>query len=934
MKHTPLAALFLFSMLLLSQTVNAVTYVKDHTNCPASYQSQDCTGINKACGYTGSILYCSDPSTINSSVPGSIGSSGNAGPYNTSLGGGYIIDCVKADTTCMPWFCQSDSSCHNIHRKTNCDANAHTYTCDTNCISGYENCDADWGDGCEVRVLVSDCSVIGGVNANNTVNSSCECQCKTGYYDCDASGPGAGNGCEKHDGDACIGAGGLTGIQTGCDCIIPPQHHLTGIAASYSSADPNLWSVQYGTGDLMNLTSVNYNTILGVNGSGCLIFNDSSSMCTAPINSVGVEGSGSAGHLAWWYNNTDLTYDSDGKAYWDYTSNRLGIGTTSPQNALNVIGDINATGYVYGMTVLCIGTDCKTTWSQITDTLPWTNSSSQVFLREGYPLYVNVSNTLFVNGTSGNIGIGASAPQQKLNVIGNINATGSIYESGLLLSSTYVAQTTEVTAGTGLTGGGDLSASRTLNMNTTYLSGSAYDSRFINEGQADAVALGTDTTGEYVFNLTQGTGISITGGTGETSTPTISIDSTVPQIGVDETISGAWTFSNDATFEKNVIVAGNITYVNSETVNVNGSIVPPYDDWFSIGTSTKQWKSIHGVSLIQDGKAALDNGTAFSQTGGSDATVSGAYNALDIQLGTGVVSSTELSAGAVTNVKVAANAINTTQIVDSTITADDLASTGVTAGDYGGSIVIPTYTVDADGRITAASNTTIRSASTTLKGIIQLDNTISSVSTSDASTANATKTAYDTAAAKASPGTCPAGQAVQNTTTGGVECIPVASGGEVEGAGSAGYLAQWNSSTTLNASIIYQSGTDIGIGTNDPQKKLDVVGDINATGYVYGMTGLCIGTDCKTDWSQVTGTLSPWDNSSTQTFIRNGYPLVVNVSNTLFVNGTSERVGIGTSAPQKTLHVAGDGMIVSNDSTTRSEIYWDSANNRLVIRVN
>ena len=199
-------AVLLLSLLLLGQTADAATYVKDHTDCPTTYQSQDCTGVNKACGYTGSILYCSDPSTINSPVPGTVWISGNFAPYSAGLGGGYIVDCVKADTTCTPWFCQSDSACYNIHRKTNCTANAHTYVCDNSCISGYENCDADWGDGCEVRVLVSDCSAIGGVNANNTVNSTCDCQCKTDYYDCDASGPGAGNGCEKHDGDTCTGA--------------------------------------------------------------------------------------------------------------------------------------------------------------------------------------------------------------------------------------------------------------------------------------------------------------------------------------------------------------------------------------------------------------------------------------------------------------------------------------------------------------------------------------------------------------------------------------------------------------------------------------------------------------------------------------------------------------------------------------------------------
>ena len=43
----------------------------------------------------------------------------------------------------------------------------------------------------------------------------------------------------------------------------------------------------------------------------------------------------------------------------------------------------------------------------------------------------------------------------------------------------------------------------------------------VNSVAADSVALGTDTTGDYVESLTQGTGISITGGSGEGSTPTI-----------------------------------------------------------------------------------------------------------------------------------------------------------------------------------------------------------------------------------------------------------------------------------------------------------------------------------------------------------------------------------------------------------------------------
>lgn len=45
--------------------------------------------------------------------------------------------------------------------------------------------------------------------------------------------------------------------------------------------------------------------------------------------------------------------------------------------------------------------------------------------------------------------------------------------------------------------------------------------------QANSIALGTDTTGDYVSGLTSGTGVTVTGATGEGSTPTIAIGQAV-----------------------------------------------------------------------------------------------------------------------------------------------------------------------------------------------------------------------------------------------------------------------------------------------------------------------------------------------------------------------------------------------------------------------
>ena len=68
----------------------------------------------------------------------------------------------------------------------------------------------------------------------------------------------------------------------------------------------------------------------------------------------------------------------------------------------------------------------------------------------------------------------------------------------------------------------------------------------------------------------------------------------------------------------------------------------------------------------------------------------------------GNVVATGLSAGAITTAKIADNAVTTAKIADDAVTAAKLANTSVTAGSY----TLSSVTVDAQGRITAASSGT------------------------------------------------------------------------------------------------------------------------------------------------------------------------------------------------------------------------------------
>ena len=70
-----------------------------------------------------------------------------------------------------------------------------------------------------------------------------------------------------------------------------------------------------------------------------------------------------------------------------------------------------------------------------------------------------------------------------------------------------------------------------------------------------------------------------------------------------------------------------------------------------------------------------------------------------------------------TELATVASTSNASNLTTGTLSATRLANTGVTASTYGGASSIPAITIDAQGRITAASNVAVSAGVTTGKSI-------------------------------------------------------------------------------------------------------------------------------------------------------------------------------------------------------------------------
>ena len=129
--------------------------------------------------------------------------------------------------------------------------------------------------------------------------------------------------------------------------------------------------------------------------------------------------------------------------------------------------------------------------------------------------------------------------------------------------------------------------------------------------QPNSVALGTDTTGNYVASITQGTGVTVTNGASEGSTPTIAI-------GQDVATTANVIFRN-VNASGDVIIDGNLT-VSGTTITISTQELAIQDNLIYLNepaTETITNAVGNGTTVVYtvSGTNTFDNGMTVSITG-------------------------------------------------------------------------------------------------------------------------------------------------------------------------------------------------------------------------------------------------------------------------------------------------------------------------------
>lgn len=132
-------------------------------------------------------------------------------------------------------------------------------------------------------------------------------------------------------------------------------------------------------------------------------------------------------------------------------------------------------------------------------------------------------------------------------------------------------------------------------------------------------------------------------------------------------------------------------------------------------------------------------------------------------------------------------------------------------------------------------------------------------------------------------------------SSGNIIEIPIGAG-PVDGSGTTNYVTKWTDADTIGNSQIFDNGTNVGIGTASPTYKLEISGALRSTGTLYSDNGSLAGA---LNLGQIVSIGSSWTSYANLVFtMHNGGGF----SDIMKLQGNGN-VGIGTSSPITKLHI-------------------------------